>query len=105
LTGTATIAQYEAAIKAVTFSTAEGGLPRSITISVMDEAEVESLAPGVAVVTVIGLPPVITTIGTPIYTLGGSPVQVVSVVEVLDADSDELSGATVTIVTGGQDGD
>ncbi|MDZ4236341.1 MAG: hypothetical protein U1C73_21890, partial [Dietzia sp.] len=105
LSGTATIAQYEAAIQAVTFTTTEGGLPRSLTISVTDETNKASLVPGVAVVTVIGLPPVITTVGTPVFTLGGSPVQVVSIVEVLDADSDELNSATITIVTGGQAGD
>ncbi|MCV7154009.1 Ig-like domain-containing protein, partial [Mycolicibacterium pyrenivorans] len=85
LTGTATIEQYEAAIKAVTFSTTEGGLPRGVTIFVTDDDDVRSLVPGAALVTVIGLPPVITTVGAPIFSLGGSPVQVVSVVEVLDA--------------------
>ena len=33
LSGVASIAEYEAAIKTVTFSTTEGGLPRSISIA------------------------------------------------------------------------
>ncbi|WP_204249578.1 hypothetical protein [Mycolicibacterium vaccae] len=97
LSGVASIAEYEAAIKAVTFSATEGGLSRSISVSVVDDTDKESLVPGAAVVTVIGLPPLVTVAGLPIFRLGGSPVKVVSSVTITDVDSDHLSKATLTI--------
>ncbi|MGE2837320.1 hypothetical protein ACQI46_25620, partial [Mycobacterium sp. SMC-4] len=100
LSGLATIAQYEAALKAITFSTTEGGLPRGLTVSVTDEAEVGSLVPGAALVTVIGLPPAVVTIGAPLFRLGGSPVRVITSASITDLDSDQLSGATVRIANG-----
>ncbi|WP_374158853.1 hypothetical protein ACEWX3_05160 [Mycobacterium sp. G7A2] len=105
LSGAATVDQYEQALKAVTFSTTEGGLPRGLSVSLVDDAGVASLVPGAAVVTVIGLPPGILTVGTPIFTLGKSPVKVLSSVTITDADSDELSEATVKILTAGKDSD
>ena len=105
LSGAATVDQYEQALKAVTFSTTEGGLPRGISVSLVDDAGVSSLVPGAAVVTVIGLPPGILTVGTPIFTLGKSPVKVLSSVTITDLDSDELSEATVKILTAGKSTD
>ncbi|MGE2837303.1 hypothetical protein, partial [Mycobacterium sp. SMC-4] len=105
LSGVATIAQYEAALKAVTFTTTEGGLPRGLSVSVTDDAEVASLVPGAALVTVIGLPPAVVTIGAPLFKLGGSPVRVISSASITDLDSDQLSGATVRIATGAKTGD
>ena len=102
LSGAATVDQYEQALKAVTFSTTEGGLPRGISVSLVDDAGVSSLVPGAAVVTVIGLPPIIATLGTSIFTLGKSPVKVLSSVTITDLDSDELSEATVKILTAGK---
>ena len=102
LSGAATVDQYEQALKAVTFSTTEGGLPRGISVSLVDDAGVSSLVPGAAVVTVIGLPPIIATLGTSIFTLGKSPVKVLSSVTITDLDSDELSQATVKIVSAGK---
>ncbi|MDW5615193.1 hypothetical protein R6244_30450, partial [Mycolicibacterium sp. D5.8-2] len=60
LSGVASLDQYEEAIKAVTFSTTEGGLARGVSVSVIDDAGVQSLVPGAAVVSVIGLPPTVT---------------------------------------------
>ena len=102
LSGLATKDQYEQALKAVTFSTTEGGLPRGISISITDEHDIQSVVPGAALVTVIGLPPGILTVGTPIFTLGKSPVKVLSSVTITDLDSDELSQATVKIVSAGK---
>ncbi|PQP55092.1 hypothetical protein C6A88_00520, partial [Mycolicibacterium austroafricanum] len=65
LSGVATLDQYEEAIKAVTFSTTEGGIARGISVSVTDDAQVQSLVPGAAIVNVIGLPPTVTVFGTP----------------------------------------
>ncbi|MCV7062802.1 hypothetical protein H7I76_25340 [Mycolicibacterium vaccae] len=97
LSGVASIAEYEAAIKAVTFSATEGGVSRTISVSVTDATDKESLVPGAAVVTVIGLPPLVTVAGLPIFRLGGSPVNVVSSVNISDGDSGQLSKATLTI--------
>ncbi len=97
LSGVASIAEYEAAIKAVTFTATEGGVSRAISVSVVDDTDKESLVPGAAVVTVIGLPPVVTVAGLPIFRLGGAPVKVVSSVDITDGDSEHLSKATLTI--------
>ncbi|QZT62103.1 hypothetical protein, partial [Mycolicibacterium austroafricanum] len=105
LSGVATLDQYEEAIKAVTFSTTEGGIARGISVSVTDDAQVQSLVPGAAIVNVIGLPPTVTVFGTPIFKLGGSPVKVVSSVSLGDLDSDNLSEATIVVATAYQDGD
>ncbi|WP_264000244.1 hypothetical protein, partial [Mycolicibacterium vanbaalenii] len=48
------------------------------SFSVTDEAGVQSLVPGAAIVNVIGLPPTVTVFGIPIFKLGGAPVKVVS---------------------------
>ncbi|MCV7062426.1 hypothetical protein H7I76_22460 [Mycolicibacterium vaccae] len=105
LTGVATKAQYEEAIKSVTFTTDQGGVTRGIQIHVIDETTVRSVLPASAVVTVVGLPPSVTTIGAPTFTIGGAPVKLLSSVSVADADSDRMSRATVRITTLGQSGD
>ncbi|MBB2990793.1 hypothetical protein FHR72_002266 [Mycolicibacterium iranicum] len=105
LSGLASVEQYEQAIKAVTFSTTEGGLSRGVSISVTDDAQVQALVPGAAIVSVIGLPPAIVTIGAPTYTIGTAPVKLLSSVSISDLDSDRMSKATVTITTFGQAGD
>ncbi|CAN3130772.1 hypothetical protein ACNUDN_04579 [Mycobacterium sp. smrl_JER01] len=105
LSGVATLDQYEAAIKAVTFSASEGGIARGISVHVTDDAQVQSLVPGAAIVSVIGVPPTVATIGTPIFKLGGAPVKVVSSVTLSDLDSDHLSGATLVISSAYKTGD
>ncbi|WP_176562194.1 hypothetical protein [Mycolicibacterium palauense] len=107
LSGDATIAQYEQALKAVTFSATQGvAFIRGLTISVTDDQGVGSLLPGAATVTVVNpLPPSVITAGASTYTLGGDPVTLLSSVNIEDLDSDSLSGATVRIVTLGQSGD
>ncbi|AFM19137.1 hypothetical protein Mycch_4428 [Mycolicibacterium chubuense NBB4] len=104
LSGTASAAEYEAAIKAVTFSTTEGGLPRGLTLSVTDDSQVSSLVPAAALITVIGLPPLVTATGLPIFKLGGAPVKVISAVQITDVDSTQFSSATMQL-TGGKTGD
>ncbi len=97
LEGLATAQQYEQALLAVTFSATKGGLPRGVAISVTDDTGVQSLVPGAAIVTVVGLPPMVLVGGLPIFRLGGSPVKVVSSVDITDVDSENLSKATLTI--------
>ncbi|MFW0152632.1 hypothetical protein ACNUDN_22850 [Mycobacterium sp. smrl_JER01] len=105
LSGVATLDQYEQAIKAVTFSASEGGIARGISVHVTDDAQVQSLVPGAAIVSVIGVPPTVATIGAPTYTIGTAPVKLLTSASIADADSDNLSAATVTIATLGQAGD
>jgi YD repeat-containing protein len=53
LTGAGTIAQYEEALKAVTFTATQGAaLVRGLLINVTDDTGVQSMAPGIATVNV-----------------------------------------------------
>ncbi|WP_133167451.1 hypothetical protein, partial [Mycolicibacterium austroafricanum] len=70
-----------------------------------DDAQVQSLVPGAAIVSVIGLPPTVTVFGVSIFKLGGAPVNVVSSVTLGDLDSENLSEASIVIATAYQDGD
>jgi hypothetical protein len=76
LSGTATKAQYEEALKAVTFSATMGaGLVRGFQISVTDSTGLSSGFSGAATATVATpLPPAIGTLGAPTFTIGGGPV-------------------------------
>ncbi|WP_460359385.1 hypothetical protein [Mycobacterium sp. ZZG] len=109
LSGVATKAQYEEALKAVTFSATQGALlVRGVTISATDEDGVENLAPGLVTVGVwfaTQLPPLVTPIGAPTFTLGSTPVKVVTAVDIADGDSDYLSEAVLKIALLGQSGD
>jgi hypothetical protein len=107
LSGVATKAQYEAAIKAVTFSATQGaGIVRTITIDVTDNSGVQSLTSGIVLAGARwSLPPLVTPVGTPTYTLGAAPVKLVSSVDIADADSDLLSKAVLKISLLAQNGD
>lgn len=109
LSGSGTLAQYEEAIKAVTFSATQGALlVRGITISATDEDDVDNIAPGFVTVGVwpeTKLPPLVTPIAGGGFTLGGNPVKIVSAVDIADGDSGRLSKLTVKIATLAQAGD
>lgn len=109
LSGSGTLAQYEEAIKAVTFSATQGALlVRGITISATDEDDVDNIAPGFVAVGVwpeTKLPPLVTPIAGGGFTLGGNPVKIVSAVDIADGDSGRLSKLTVKIATLAQAGD
>ncbi|WP_370500011.1 hypothetical protein NWT09_25810 [Mycolicibacterium sp. jd] len=109
LSGVATKAQYEEALKAVTFSATQGALlVRGVTISVTDADGVENIAPGLVTVGVwlaTQLPPLVTPVGAPTYTLGSTPVKLVSAVDIADGDSDFLSEAVLRIALLAQSGD
>jgi hypothetical protein len=112
LSGTGTVAQYQAALRAITFSTSSTALAavKAVTIVVTD-AEAGASGPGLMLVTVLalpvaGVPPLVTTIPVgPVYTAGSPAVAVNPLVTVLDVDSTNLSGATVTITSGLAAGD
>lgn len=109
LSGAGTLEQYEAAVRAVTFSATEGALlARGITISATDSDDVENIAPGFVTVAVWApptLPPLVTPIAGGGFTIGGSPVRIVSAVDIVDGDSGRLSKVVVRIATLGQSGD
>ena len=109
LSGAGTIAQYEEALKAVTFSATGGALlVRGLSISATDEDGVDNIAPGFVTVGVAPaptLPPLVTPIAGGGFTLGGNPANVVSAVDIVDGDSGKLSKLTVRIVTFAQSGD
>ncbi|BBX68352.1 hypothetical protein MPSYJ_18130 [Mycolicibacterium psychrotolerans] len=112
LTGLASKADYEAALKAITFSATDLGLlGRGVGITLTDEQDVNGVLATPVLVTVvpgivIKLPPGILALGglTP-FTLGGSPVKLLSVAEITDLDSDSMKSATVKITAGVQPGD
>lgn len=109
LTGSGTLAQYEDAIKAVTFSATGGvALVRGLTISATDEDDVDNIAPGFVTVAVWApptLPPLVTPIAGGGFTIGGNPAKIVSAVDIIDGDSGRLSTLTVKIATLAQNGD
>ncbi|WNG86745.1 hypothetical protein C6A87_023525 [Mycobacterium sp. ITM-2016-00317] len=107
LSGVATKAQYEEALKAVTFSATQGaGIVRTITIDVTDDTGVQSLTSGVVLAGVRwSLPPLVTPVGSPTYTVGSAPVKLVSAVDIADGDSAYLSKAVLRIALLGQNGD
>ncbi|WP_237569394.1 Ig-like domain-containing protein [Mycolicibacterium lacusdiani] len=101
LSGTASIAEYQAALRSVTFSSTAGVGVKAVTI-VLTADEVAS-APGLVTVTVAtlpvstNLPSVIATTPVKLYTSGGTPVVLDANLTIVDADSTSASGATVTI--------
>lgn len=109
LSGAGTLAQYEEAITAVTFSATQGALlVRGISISATDEDDVHNVAPGFVTVSVwpaATLPPLVTPIAGGGFTIGGNPAKIVSAVDIADSDSGKLSTLTVKIVTFAQSGD
>ncbi|MDW5612055.1 hypothetical protein [Mycolicibacterium sp. D5.8-2] len=107
LSGVATKAQYEEALKAVTFSATQGvGIVRTITIDVTDDTGVQSLTSGLVLAGARwSLPPLVTPVGAPTYTLGSTPVKLVSAVDIADGDSDFLSEAVLRIALLAQSGD
>ncbi|MBX7448074.1 hypothetical protein GR927_08725 [Mycolicibacterium sp. 3033] len=96
LSGSATLAQYEAALKAITFSTTQGGVPRIASITVKDDGGLQSLVAGAASVIVVAVPPLLVVTPLAVGT-AGSAIRVSPVVAITDVDSQKLSLATVTI--------
>lgn len=109
LTGDGTLAQYEEALRAVTFTATQGAaLVRGLSISATDEHGVSNVAPGFVAVGVWSptrYVPLVTPIGGRSYTIGNTPVNPVAAVDIVDADSSHLRQITMTVTTFGKSGD
>jgi lipopolysaccharide export system protein LptA len=111
LTGTATVANYQQALRSVTFSTDSTALAaiKTLSIVVTDTQGATSL-PGLDTVTVlslpVNLPPVVVSslANTVPFTVGNSPAVLDGAVTILE-DSTTISGAIITIGLGRQTGD
>ncbi|MEZ0342035.1 hypothetical protein ACAG25_18880 [Mycobacterium sp. pV006] len=110
LEGVASIAAYEAALKAVTFKATElGPLSRTITIKLVDEDGTEGLLDTPVILGVFAAPElplaIVPGVGLPTYTIGKPAVRLLSSVSIHNADDDTLTGATVTIAIARLSGD
>ena len=106
LSGTASVADYQAALRSVTFaSTATIGV-KTVSIAVITDGTRELGTPGAVLVTVAalptsaGLPSVVLASPAKLYTGNGTPVVLDSSVTVVDVDSTQATGATVKIGVG-----
>ncbi|MFA4929017.1 MAG: tandem-95 repeat protein, partial [Patulibacter sp.] len=104
LTGTATVAEYQAAIRSVRFETL-GDTPstdvRTVTVQVTDGDDSSTTETrDVSVTASDDLPTVTLSASTPDFTEAGSPVVVDDGLTVADVDSDDLQSATVCICSG-----
>ncbi|TRW85615.1 hypothetical protein FK535_09365 [Mycolicibacterium sp. 018/SC-01/001] len=111
LTGPGTLADYEAALEAITFSATQFGLGlRAVNITLTDDDGVGNLVPVAAVIGLlpaisVELPLTVTPVGAPIHTIGKPPVKLISSVLIANADGGNLTGATVVIGAGRLSGD
>ncbi len=109
LSGTATVAQYETALRSVTFNTGDdpGSATRTIAFRASSGSGLgNTVARRIAVTPVIDPPVVTTTAGGLTYTEGDGQVAADPGLTITDADSGNLSGANVAISGGfvsGQD--
>src|SRR5207249_4228788 len=101
LTGTASVAAYEAALRTVTYSNTSANpstAQRTVTFTVDDGAATNNLGSGTRTITVVSVneaPVVVTTSGSLAYIENQAATAIDSGVTVTDADSPNLIGATV----------
>src|SRR6266851_3948877 len=113
LSGTATVASYQAALDSITYSFSPGngdptggGSHTSRTISWVANDGVANSSSATSTLTTVHVPPSVAAGGTATFTGGGSPVPLDSGVTVSDPDSGgTLTGATVSISGGFINGD
>jgi len=111
LTGPGTLAEFESALKAISFTATQLGLGlRTVNVTLTDTDGVDSLLPttfviGVLPAIVVELPLTVTPVGLPVHTIGKPPVKLLSSVLIANADNGNLTGATITIATGRLTGD
>jgi hypothetical protein len=110
LSGTDTVADYELALQSITFSnTSENPstATRTVTFQVTDDGALPSNdgTRGVTVATVADAPVLDNSAGSLSYTEGDPAAAIDTAITLSDADSANLSGATVSITTNFQSGD
>jgi hypothetical protein len=111
LTGAASVADYETALRSVTYENGSDApsTARTITFQADDGAPYNNLSDAVtrdvAITPVNDAPQVAASAGATAYTEGDSPATLDSAVTVSDADDADLEGAQVRIASGFQDGD
>ncbi|MFY9477244.1 MAG: cadherin domain-containing protein [Aquabacterium sp.] len=110
LTGTATVAQYQAALRSITYTNNSDNpstAARTVSFTVTDGALTSTAATRNIAITAVNDAPVVTTTGgSSSFTENGSAVAVDSGLTVSDVDSTNLNGATVRITgnySNGQD--
>ncbi|MCP1829481.1 putative thioesterase [Bradyrhizobium sp. USDA 4532] len=109
LTGTASVADYQAALASVTYQNTSdnpSGLARTVTIIANDGTATSTPVTGTINVTPVNDPPVTTAGGTLNYTENQAATVIDASVNVTDVDSANMTGATVQITGGfaaGQD--
>lgn len=104
---TATLAQWQAVLRAVTYansSEAPNTADRTISVTVNDSAETATAVTQTVTVTAVNDAPTVAGASGAAWTEGASPVAVASALVVVDADSANLSGATVSITGNFQSG-
>ncbi|HEX8648391.1 MAG TPA: tandem-95 repeat protein [Thermoleophilaceae bacterium] len=108
LTGTASVAAYQTALRSVQYQTTSENpsSPKTVEFKVNDGDADSNLATKNVVVTPANDAPVVTTsAGSTSYTEGDPATTVDGALTVSDADDTNLEGATVSISTGFQSGD
>ena len=116
ISGTATVAQYEAALQAVTYNSSSEDptatfATRTITYSVTDAnsdgtgAQTSSDTRSITVTPLNDAPSITATSGAAAYTENASAIVIDSGITVTDVDDSQITGATVTISSGLTAGD
>ncbi|HEX2084288.1 MAG TPA: Ig-like domain-containing protein [Solirubrobacteraceae bacterium] len=107
LSGSASVADYEAALRSVTYENVSGDptASRTVTFTVDDGGATDSATRDIAITALSATAPVVTTsAGSTTYTIGGAAAVVDGALTVTDADDANLEGAVVTIATGFESG-
>jgi hypothetical protein len=102
LTGSASVADYQSALRSVRYRNTEAAQPstltRTITFAAGDGALTADAVESTVTVATVDDPPLLTSgPGAPSFTEGGDPTVVDPAIEVSDVDSANLTGATVEI--------
>ncbi|HKP89932.1 MAG TPA: tandem-95 repeat protein [Thermoleophilaceae bacterium] len=100
LSGTDTVANYQAALQSITYSTTNGAptSPKTVEFKVKDASLDSNAATKNVVITGVNTAPSIATTGTPLaYSEGDGPKTIDGAVAASDPDSLNLTKATVTI--------
>ena len=108
LSGTASVAAYQAALRAITFANSSADpsvAPRTVSWQVSDGSAASNVASSTITVTATENTPVVTAGGTLVYTEGDPPSAIDTALTVSDPDSAMLAGASVKIAANYQPGE